>query len=82
MSDKDELKDGKIHKKCAETVIDAMSEGRDPGPTLLMVQALCRKSGGLPKAQRVEEPSKPAASKGRKKSAGGTESREDVNAPA
>ncbi len=81
MSD-EALKDGKIHKKCAETVIDAMSGGRDPGPTILMVQALCRKSGGLPKAQRVEEPSQPTASKSRKKSAGDNAEREGAKAPA
>lgn len=49
-----------IHKECAETVLDAMSEKpRDPGPTLVIVHELLRASGAVRKEDRVSE--KPVA---------------------
>lgn len=55
---------GTLHKECAETVMDAMSTPpRDPGPTILTVQALCRAAGAVRKEDRVLEPPKPEPAK-------------------
>ncbi len=58
-----------IHKECAETVLDVMSEKpRDPGPTLVIVRELLRASGAVRKEDRVVAPPEPEKPKSGRKS--------------